>query len=168
MCVCVSLSLSLSVHLLLQEDSRSSSQRRSPPPRRSSLSLDLDANHGSGSEPSGSESLEDGEILPGDLFILTPPPPAPPAASSFSLLSAVEERVGSSEVQGRLYLNKVFHISASKMFELLFSDSSFMRRFLNARKILSETFAPPVPFLFWISQILFCRLLFSLTFFLSF
>lgn len=58
-----------------------------------------------------------------------------------SLISAVEERVGSSEVQGRLYLNKVFHISASKMFELLFTDSSFMRRFLNTRKILSKSLA---------------------------
>lgn len=50
----------------------------------------------------------------------------------------VEDRVGLSEVQGRLYLNRVFHISANKMFELLFTDSSFMRRFMNIRKIISK------------------------------
>nr|XP_033494110.1 protein Aster-C isoform X2 [Epinephelus lanceolatus] len=100
-----------------QDDSRSTpSQRRSPVPsldrlapervsKRSSLSLDLNANENEASEQSGSESIED-----------------------------VEERVGLSQVQGRLYLNKVFHISASKMFELLFTDSSFIRRFMNIRK----------------------------------
>ncbi|XP_078018625.1 protein Aster-C isoform X2 [Epinephelus lanceolatus] len=99
------------------DDSRSTpSQRRSPVPsldrlapervsKRSSLSLDLNANENEASEQSGSESIED-----------------------------VEERVGLSQVQGRLYLNKVFHISASKMFELLFTDSSFIRRFMNIRK----------------------------------
>ncbi|XP_075906517.1 protein Aster-C isoform X2 [Nelusetta ayraudi] len=95
------------------DDSRNpSGQRRSPLPKHSLLSLDLNANENSGTEQSGSESLED----------------------------AVEERVGSSEVQGRLYLNKVFHISASKMFELLFTDSNFMQRFFSARKILNNTF----------------------------
>ncbi|XP_029313416.1 protein Aster-C [Cottoperca gobio] len=44
------------------------------------------------------------------------------------------EDVVSSQVQGRLFLNKVFHISANKMFELLFTDSSFIRRFMNVRK----------------------------------
>ncbi|XP_049913138.1 protein Aster-C isoform X2 [Epinephelus moara] len=99
------------------DDSRSTpSQRRSPVPsldrlapermsKCSSLSLDLNANENDASEQSGSESIED-----------------------------VEERVGLSQVQGRLYLNKVFHISASKMFELLFTDSSFIRRFMNIRK----------------------------------
>lgn len=56
----------------------------------------------------------------------------------FFLFSIVEDRVGLSEVQGRLYLNRVFHISANKMFELLFTDSSFMRRFMNIRKIISK------------------------------
>lgn len=55
------------------------------------------------------------------------------------LASSVEERVGLSQVQGRLYLNRVFHISANKMFELLFTDSSFTRRFMNVRKITSKT-----------------------------
>uniref|UniRef100_A0A8C4ESL2 GRAM domain containing 1c n=1 Tax=Dicentrarchus labrax TaxID=13489 RepID=A0A8C4ESL2_DICLA len=98
------------------------SQQRSPVPsldrlapervsKRSSLSLDLNANENGVSEQSGSESIED-----------------------------VEERVGLPEVQGRLYLNKVFHISANKMFELLFTDSSFIRRFMNIRKITNASF----------------------------
>uniref|UniRef100_A0A3P8WJC1 GRAM domain containing 1C n=2 Tax=Cynoglossus semilaevis TaxID=244447 RepID=A0A3P8WJC1_CYNSE len=81
--------------------------------KRSTLSLDLNANENGISEQSGSESVEE-----------------------------VEERVGLSQVQGRVYLNKVFHISASKMFELLFSDSTFIRRFMNVRKITNASFTP--------------------------
>ncbi|XP_037613464.1 protein Aster-C isoform X2 [Sebastes umbrosus] len=101
------------------DDSRSpSTPRRSPVPsllrlatdrdsKHSSLSLDLNANENDASEQSGSESIEDG----------------------------MEERVGLTQVPaGRLYLNKVFHISAQKMFDLLFSDSSFLRRFMDIRK----------------------------------
>ncbi|XP_077100745.1 protein Aster-C isoform X2 [Siphateles boraxobius] len=40
---------------------------------------------------------------------------------------------------GRLYVNRVFHISAEKMFDLLFSDSSFMRRFMDVRKITGSS-----------------------------
>lgn len=50
----------------------------------------------------------------------------------------MDEGVGLSDVQGRLYINKVFHVSAAKMFELLFSDSGFMRRFMDVRKIFSK------------------------------
>lgn len=46
--------------------------------------------------------------------------------------------MGSSEGLGRLFVNKVFHISANKMFELLFTDSSFMRRFMTIVKISSK------------------------------
>lgn len=124
---------------LRQDDFKNpSGQRRSPLPKHSLLSLDLNANENSGTEQSGSESLEDGRRLTRDvLFSIL----SSTAASSFPFISAVEERVGSSEAQGRLYLNKVFHISASKMFELLFTDSNFMRRFLSTRKILSKSFA---------------------------
>lgn len=124
---------------LRQDDSRNpSGQRRSPLPKHSLLSLDLNANENSGTEQSGSESLEDGKRLTRDVLVSIL---SSTAASSFPFTSAVEERVGSSEVQGRLYLNKVFHISASKMFELLFTDSNFMQRFFSARKILSKSFA---------------------------
>lgn len=56
----------------------------------------------------------------------------------------IEERVCVSEQQGRLYVNKVFNISAEKMFELLFTDSHFIRRFMNARKITSESSPHPL------------------------
>ncbi|XP_068160705.1 protein Aster-C isoform X2 [Antennarius striatus] len=105
------------------EDSHShnTSSRHSPAPsldrlasdqasKRSLLSLDLNANEHSVSEQSGSESIED------------------------------EDRVGLSNVQGRLYLNRVFHISANKMFDLLFTDSSFIRRFMKVRKITNASF----------------------------
>lgn len=52
----------------------------------------------------------------------------------------MDEGVGLSDVQGRLYVNKVFHISANKMFELLFTDSTFMRRFMDFRKIFSKCY----------------------------
>ncbi|XP_037550236.1 protein Aster-C [Nematolebias whitei] len=77
--------------------------------KRSSNSLDLNANENGVSEQSGSESIEE------------------------------EERLSLSEVPGRLYLNRIFHISANKMFELLFTDSSFTRKFMNARKITNPS-----------------------------
>ncbi|XP_060950252.1 protein Aster-C [Limanda limanda] len=105
------------------DDSRNTpTQRRSPAPsldrlaperasKRSSLSLDLNANENGDSEQSCSESIEE-----------------------------VEERVGLTQVQGRVHLNKVFHISANKMFELIFTDSSFIRRFMSIRKITNPSF----------------------------
>ncbi len=49
----------------------------------------------------------------------------------------MEEREKASPVsQGRLFVNRVFHISAEKMFDLLFTDSSFTRRFMDIRKII--------------------------------
>nr|XP_057915963.1 protein Aster-C isoform X2 [Doryrhamphus excisus] len=51
-----------------------------------------------------------------------------------------EDRVGLSQEQGRLYLNKVFHMSAGRMFDLLFTDSPFIRRFMNVRKITDPSF----------------------------
>uniref|UniRef100_A0A8C9V656 GRAM domain containing 1C n=1 Tax=Scleropages formosus TaxID=113540 RepID=A0A8C9V656_SCLFO len=50
-------------------------------------------------------------------------------------LLQTEERLCPSQVQGRVFVNRVFHISADKMFELLFTDSPFNRRFMGARKV---------------------------------
>ncbi|ROK23357.1 GRAM domain-containing protein 1C [Anabarilius grahami] len=44
--------------------------------------------------------------------------------------------------QGRLYVNRVFHISAEKMFDLLFTDSNFLRRFMHVRKITGASSTP--------------------------
>lgn len=50
---------------LWQDDSKDSSTRqRSPFPKHSALSLDLNANENSGTEQSGSESIEDGTSTP--------------------------------------------------------------------------------------------------------
>ncbi|XP_061877857.1 protein Aster-C [Entelurus aequoreus] len=51
-----------------------------------------------------------------------------------------EEGVGVPQEEGRRYLNRVFHVSASRMFQLLFSDSAFIRSFMNVRKITEPTF----------------------------
>lgn len=107
------------------DDSRNTpSMRRSPVPsldriapergsKRSNHSLDLNANENGLSEQSASDSIEE-----------------------------VEEQVGQSQMQGRVYINKVFHISASKMFEMLFTDSNFIRRFMDVRKITNSSFNP--------------------------
>ncbi|KAI1891216.1 hypothetical protein AGOR_G00141500 [Albula goreensis] len=80
--------------------------------KRSSLSLDLNANEDPVTEHSDTESPEE------------------------------EERVCPLQAQGRLYINRVFHMSAEKMFELLFSDSLFMQRFMEVRKITGSTSTP--------------------------
>ncbi|XP_067107693.1 protein Aster-C isoform X1 [Osmerus mordax] len=113
----------------MQEDSRgtSPSHQRSRSPalnrlapervsKRSSLSLDLNANLDGLSEQSGSESGPEEDL--------------------------VEERAFVTQEQGRMYVNRVFHFSAEKMFELLFSDSPFMRRFMKARKITNSRLNP--------------------------
>nr|XP_015810673.2 protein Aster-C [Nothobranchius furzeri]XP_015810674.2 protein Aster-C [Nothobranchius furzeri] len=79
--------------------------------KRSSNSLDLNANENDVSEHSGSESTEE-----------------------------VEERISQSEAPGRQNLNRVFNLSANKMFDLLFTDSSFTRRFMSIRKITNVSF----------------------------
>ncbi|XP_017308944.1 protein Aster-C isoform X1 [Ictalurus punctatus] len=78
--------------------------------KHSSLSLDLNANEDRISDNSLSDSMED-----------------------------VERDCVSQASQGRLYMNRVFRFSADKMFELLFTDSYFSRRFMNARKITGAT-----------------------------
>ncbi|CAB1340984.1 unnamed protein product, partial [Coregonus sp. 'balchen'] len=88
---------------------------RSAPERvskRSELSLDLNSKLDRFSEQSGSESAEE------------------------------EERRCVSQQHGRLYVNRVFNISAENMFELLFTESHFIRRFMNARKITNAILAP--------------------------
>ncbi|XP_043547184.1 protein Aster-C isoform X1 [Chiloscyllium plagiosum] len=40
-----------------------------------------------------------------------------------------------SDLQGKLYINRVFNMSADKMFELLFTNSQFIQKFISTRKI---------------------------------
>ncbi|XP_041088531.1 protein Aster-C [Polyodon spathula] len=53
-----------------------------------------------------------------------------------------EEGLFANDVQGRLYINRIFHISAEKMFELLFTDSHFIQRFMQERKITGLVSSP--------------------------
>ncbi|XP_062904421.1 protein Aster-C [Mobula hypostoma] len=46
-----------------------------------------------------------------------------------------EEGTSCSDLQGKLYINRVFNMNADKMFELLFTNSEFLQKFINARKI---------------------------------
>lgn len=46
------------------------------------------------------------------------------------------ENIPEKDLRGRLYINRVFHINADKMFELLFTSSRFMQRFTNSRNII--------------------------------
>ncbi|KAK3541638.1 hypothetical protein QTP86_033739, partial [Hemibagrus guttatus] len=78
--------------------------------KHSSLSVDLNANEGRLLDNSLSDSMEE-----------------------------AEQDCLSQASQGRLYVNRVFRFSAEKMFELLFTDSYFARRFMDARKITVDT-----------------------------
>ncbi|XP_019332105.1 protein Aster-C isoform X4 [Alligator mississippiensis] len=47
-----------------------------------------------------------------------------------------------NDLQGRLVINRVFHISADKMFEILFTNSHFMQRFFSSRNIVDAVSTP--------------------------
>uniref|UniRef100_A0A8D2B7V1 GRAM domain containing 1C n=1 Tax=Sciurus vulgaris TaxID=55149 RepID=A0A8D2B7V1_SCIVU len=56
--------------------------------------------------------------------------------------SVDEENFPEKDLQGRLYINRVFHISAERMFELLFTSSCFMQRFASSRNIIDVVSTP--------------------------
>ncbi|XP_033927684.1 protein Aster-C isoform X2 [Melopsittacus undulatus] len=67
----------------------------------------------------------------------------PPEKSSASdSEEAVKEAVSENDLYGRLFINRVFHIPADKMFEILFTNSHFMQRFLNSRSIVDAVSTP--------------------------
>ncbi|XP_053899851.1 protein Aster-C isoform X2 [Malaclemys terrapin pileata] len=53
-----------------------------------------------------------------------------------------KETVPENDLHGRLFINRVFNISADKMFEMLFTNSHFMQRFLNTRNIVDAVSTP--------------------------
>lgn len=55
---------------------------------------------------------------------------------SCGFLFVSPENIPEKDLHGRLYINRVFHISAERMFELLFTSSRFMQRFANSRNII--------------------------------
>ncbi|XP_071070913.1 protein Aster-C isoform X2 [Dasypus novemcinctus] len=56
--------------------------------------------------------------------------------------SVDEDNIPEKDLHGRLYINRVFHISAERMFELLFTSSRFMQRFANSRNIIDIVSTP--------------------------
>ncbi|KAM4701262.1 protein Aster-C isoform 2-T3 [Discoglossus pictus] len=46
------------------------------------------------------------------------------------------------QLEGRLYINRVFPISAEKMFQLLFTQSRFMQKFYKSRKVFDLEASP--------------------------
>ncbi|XP_007946041.1 protein Aster-C, partial [Orycteropus afer afer] len=55
---------------------------------------------------------------------------------------SINENIPEKDLHGRLYINRVFHISAERMFELLFTSSRFMQKFTNSRNILDVVSTP--------------------------
>lgn len=53
-----------------------------------------------------------------------------------------EENIPEKDLHGRIYINRVFHISAERMFELLFTSSHFMQKFANSRNIIDVVSTP--------------------------
>ncbi|XP_008578447.1 PREDICTED: GRAM domain-containing protein 1C [Galeopterus variegatus] len=56
--------------------------------------------------------------------------------------SVDEENIPEKDLHGRLYINRVFHISAERMFELLFTSSCFIQRFTSSRNIIDVVSTP--------------------------
>nr|XP_020862803.1 GRAM domain-containing protein 1C isoform X3 [Phascolarctos cinereus] len=53
-----------------------------------------------------------------------------------------EEDISKRDLNGRRFVNCVFHISADRMFELLFTSSRFMEKFMNSRSIIDVVSTP--------------------------
>ncbi|KAM9205810.1 protein Aster-C isoform 3-T3 [Mergus octosetaceus] len=71
----------------------------------------------------------------------------PEKSSASDSEEAVKETVSENDLYGRLFINRVFHITADKMFEILFTNSHFMQRFLNSRSIVdAEVLTHDVPY----------------------
>uniref|UniRef100_UPI0011146D78 GRAM domain-containing protein 1C n=1 Tax=Homo sapiens TaxID=9606 RepID=UPI0011146D78 len=52
------------------------------------------------------------------------------------------ENVPEKDLHGRLFINRIFHISADRMFELLFTSSRFMQKFASSRNIIDVVSTP--------------------------
>ncbi|XP_044140092.1 protein Aster-C isoform X1 [Bufo gargarizans] len=62
--------------------------------------------------------------------------------STGSESSEEDERPQELLVDGRLYINRVFNISAERMFQLLFTPSRFMQKFYSSRKVFDLESSP--------------------------
>lgn len=62
--------------------------------------------------------------------------------SSYSDSAEDCDRVHDEQVEGKLYINRVFNIRADRMFELLFTPSRFMQKFYASRKVFDLESSP--------------------------
>ncbi|XP_061484315.1 protein Aster-C isoform X3 [Rhineura floridana] len=53
-----------------------------------------------------------------------------------------EETVSESDLHGKLFINRVFCIGADRLFEMLFTNSHFMQRYLSTRNITDTVITP--------------------------
>ncbi|MEE6473383.1 hypothetical protein FKM82_009988 [Ascaphus truei] len=53
-----------------------------------------------------------------------------------------DEKDPREQLEGRLFINRVFHVSAEKMFQLLFTPSRFMQKFFKSRKVFDLEATP--------------------------
>ncbi|XP_069461038.1 protein Aster-A isoform X2 [Ambystoma mexicanum] len=60
-------------------------------------------------------------------------------SSSSSSTQDEELETFTSDLNGRLHINSIYHISAEKLQQMLFSDSQFMQEFLDQRKFTDVT-----------------------------
>ncbi|XP_075399573.1 protein Aster-C [Tenrec ecaudatus] len=105
---------------------------------------------GSGKEPQSENQIKRSSSLPPEKRLSREPPKSLglhmneylSLDKSSSSDSVDEENTPERDLHGRLYINRVFHISAERMFELLFTSSRFMQRFANSRNILDVVSTP--------------------------
>ncbi|KAL8190861.1 UNVERIFIED_CONTAM: hypothetical protein K2H54_062903 [Gekko kuhli] len=68
------------------------------------------------------------------------------AANSDWLLSFIhsisEETILENDLHGKIFVNRVFHIGADRMFEMLFTNSHFMQRYVSSRSITDTVQTP--------------------------
>ncbi|XP_042312668.1 protein Aster-C isoform X2 [Sceloporus undulatus] len=53
-----------------------------------------------------------------------------------------EETISENDLHGKLFINRVFHIGADRLFEMLFTSSLFMQRYLSSRNIIDIVSTP--------------------------
>lgn len=59
------------------------------------------------------------------------------------LLPAGEVQAFYDDLNGRQYLNEVFNFSVDKLYDLLFTDSQFLRDFMEQRRFSGKSALPP-------------------------
>ncbi|XP_015269065.1 PREDICTED: GRAM domain-containing protein 1C isoform X3 [Gekko japonicus] len=67
---------------------------------------------------------------------------SPEKSSASESDGEAEETILENELLGKIIVNRVFHIGADRMFEMLFTNSHFMQRYLSSRSITDTVQTP--------------------------